>query len=158
MQSQTDYNCLIFLHCVFSNDSSNGLPERMHNHIGCIYLTFLHYVFSNVSPNRPPQRMQSHTGCMCWSFLHCAFLNASLNGLPWRRYIHTGCICKPSYHHSGHICHYQNPSLTFIWCLFFYCFRPTDSKKRKFVIRKKVRHNNLLRCWLSLSLSSIFDW
>ena len=39
--------CLTFLHRVFSNESSNGLPERMHSHIGCICLTFLHCVFSN---------------------------------------------------------------------------------------------------------------
>ena len=29
-------SCLIFLHCVLSNVSSNCLPDMMHNHIGCI--------------------------------------------------------------------------------------------------------------------------
>ena len=41
-----------FLHCVFSSESSNGLPKRMHCHIGCICLTFLHCAFSYVSSNR----------------------------------------------------------------------------------------------------------
>merc|ERR1712101_78823 len=27
--------CLTFLHCVFSNGSSNRLPEKMHSRIGC---------------------------------------------------------------------------------------------------------------------------
>ena len=31
--------------------SSNGLPEKRHSHIGCICLTFLHCEFSNVSSN-----------------------------------------------------------------------------------------------------------
>ena len=39
-------------HCVLSNESSNGLPKRIHCHIGCICLTFLHCAFSNVSWNR----------------------------------------------------------------------------------------------------------
>ena len=29
-----------FQHCAFSNVSSNGLLERMHSHIGCIFLLF----------------------------------------------------------------------------------------------------------------------
>ena len=49
MQSHIGCICLAFLHCVFSNVSSNGLYRRMHNHIGCICLSFLHCVFSNVS-------------------------------------------------------------------------------------------------------------
>ena len=51
-----------FHHCAFSNVSSNGLPERMHSHIGYICLTFLHYVFLNVSANCLRERMQSHMG------------------------------------------------------------------------------------------------
>ena len=65
------------LHCVFSDVSSNCLPERMQSHIGCIYLTCLHCVFSNVSSNRLPHRMQSHIDCICLAFLHCAFSNVS---------------------------------------------------------------------------------
>ena len=42
--------CLTFPRCGFSNVSSNCLPQRMHNHIGCIYFTFHHYAFWNVSP------------------------------------------------------------------------------------------------------------
>ena len=30
--------CLAFLHCAFSNASSNCLPEKMQNHTGCIWL------------------------------------------------------------------------------------------------------------------------
>ena len=33
--------CLAFLHCAFSNVSSNRLHKRLHNHIGYICLTFL---------------------------------------------------------------------------------------------------------------------
>ena len=33
-------SCSAFLHCVFSNVSSNYLPEGMHNHTGCICLIF----------------------------------------------------------------------------------------------------------------------
>ena len=43
---------LTFHHCVFSNGSSDCLPERMNNHTGCICLTFLHCVFSNGSSKR----------------------------------------------------------------------------------------------------------
>ena len=42
-------NCTLvyqFLHYVFSNSSSNGLHERRHSYIGCIYMVFLHCVFS----------------------------------------------------------------------------------------------------------------
>ena len=46
---------LTFLHCVFSNVSSNGVHERMHNYTGCICLPFLHCAFSNVSSNYLPQ-------------------------------------------------------------------------------------------------------
>ena len=31
---------LTFLHCAFSNESSNYLPEKRQSHIGCICLTF----------------------------------------------------------------------------------------------------------------------
>ena len=42
-----------FFHCEFSNVSSNGLPEKMHSHIGCIYLISgpLHLHPSNQSHN-----------------------------------------------------------------------------------------------------------
>ena len=42
---------LAFIHCVFSNVSSNGVLGRMHNHIGYICSTFLHCVFSNAYSN-----------------------------------------------------------------------------------------------------------
>ena len=41
-------------------------------------LTFLHHcVFSNVSSNCVPEKMHIHTGCICLAFLHCAFSNVS---------------------------------------------------------------------------------
>ena len=38
--------------CEFSNVASNCISERMHSHTGCICLVFLHCVFSNVSSNQ----------------------------------------------------------------------------------------------------------
>ena len=63
-------NALTFLHCVFSNVSSNYLPEMMHNHIGCIYLTFSHSIVSNVSSNHLSERKKSHIGCTCVTLFH----------------------------------------------------------------------------------------
>ena len=37
----------------------------MHTHTGCICLTFLHCVFSNEFLNWLPEKMHSHTGCIC---------------------------------------------------------------------------------------------
>ena len=36
-----DCICFTFLHCVFSNGSSNRLPEKMHSRIGCIHMTYI---------------------------------------------------------------------------------------------------------------------
>ena len=52
-----------FLHCAFSNLSSNCLPERIHNHIGCICSAFPQYVLSNVDPKILDQSKQTHIGC-----------------------------------------------------------------------------------------------
>ena len=72
----------VFFHrCVFSNVSSNLLPEKMHSHIGCTCLTFLHYAFSNVSSNCLPEKMHSHIGCIYLTFRHCAFSNVSPTAL-----------------------------------------------------------------------------
>ena len=71
----------IFLHCVFSNVPSSCLPERMHNHTGCICLTFLHCGFSNDPLMHMDQSMHSHTGCICLSFLHCGLSYVSSNRL-----------------------------------------------------------------------------
>ena len=51
--------CFAFLHCVFSNVSSNPLPDRMQSHIGAL---------SGVSSNDLPERMRSLTGCICLVF------------------------------------------------------------------------------------------
>ena len=62
--------CLVFLHRVFANVSSNHMPERMQSHIDCIGFTLLHYVFLNVTSHDLPQRMHNYyTGCICWTFL-----------------------------------------------------------------------------------------
>ena len=70
MHSNTDYIRLILLHCVFSNVSSNCLPQRMQNYTGGICRTFLHYGLSYVSSKNLDQ---SHTGCIFLTFLHCVF-------------------------------------------------------------------------------------
>ena len=56
---------LAFLHCVFSNESSNRMPEQMQSHIDCTFLTFLHCEFLNASSNCLPEKMHSHIGCTC---------------------------------------------------------------------------------------------
>ena len=86
-------SCLIFLHCAFSNVSSNRLHERKQNRTGCICLTFLHCVSSNVSSNGLPQQMHNHIDCICLTFHHCVFSNVPLNCLPEKKYNHIDCIC-----------------------------------------------------------------
>ena len=39
----------------------------------CIGLTFLHCVFSNASSNCLHEKMQSHIGCICMTDIHCVF-------------------------------------------------------------------------------------
>ena len=85
--------CLTFLHCAFSNVSSNRLPKKRHSHIGCIYLTFLHCAFSNVVSNRLPEKMHSRIGCICLTCLcHFAFSNVASNCLVEKRNSRIGCI------------------------------------------------------------------
>ena len=51
--SHTDYICLAFLHCVFSNVPSNRQPERRNIHTGYIHLFFGHCVITiETSPHR----------------------------------------------------------------------------------------------------------
>ena len=45
MQSRIGCTCLTFLHCAFSNDPSNSVPEKRYSRIGCICLNFLHCAF-----------------------------------------------------------------------------------------------------------------
>jgi len=104
--------CLIFLHCAFSNDPSNSVPEKRYSHIGCICFTFLHCAFSNVPSNSLPKKrhsrigcigpfstvrflyvasnghyksIHSRIGCICLTFLHCAFSNDPSNSVPEKR-------------------------------------------------------------------------
>ena len=127
MQSHIGCICLAFLHCVFSNGSSNGLPGRMHTHTGCICSTFLHCVLSNFSSNCLHEKRQIHIGCLRLTFLHCVLWNVSSNHPPVEMQSHIGCICEPSF--PGNLCHYQCPWLHSIWCVFFCCFCLTDSKR-----------------------------
>ena len=108
MQNHIGCICLTFLHCAFSNVSSNCLPERMQSHIGCICSTFPHCEFSNVSSKYLRQRMQNHIGCICKTFLHCEFSNVFSNclsvQLEWERKGPAACqqagqLCV------GHQCH-----------------------------------------------------
>ena len=50
-QNHNDCICSTFPHCGFPYESSNDLPERMHNYTGNICLTFLHCVFLDASSN-----------------------------------------------------------------------------------------------------------
>ena len=95
--SHSGCTCLTFLQCAFLYDatnclaesyilalfafsksvwnvSSNSLPERMHGHTGCIWLTLLHYVLWNESLNGLPERMHSHIYCIWSIFLAVFFL------------------------------------------------------------------------------------
>ena len=102
LHSHTGFICLTFLHCVFSNASSNVLPERRHKPISCIYLTFLHCVFSNVSAKQCHRQLQSRIGCIFFTFLHCGvhnvFSNVSSNCLPQKKHNCIGCICLAFLH------------------------------------------------------------
>ena len=55
--------------------------ERIRNHLGCICLIFLHCVLSNASSNCLRERMHNHTGCTCLTFVH--FWSPSLEALHW---------------------------------------------------------------------------
>ena len=83
---------LTFLHCAFSNVSSNRLPNKRHSHIGCICLTFPHCVLSNVASNCLHGRRNSHIGCIFLASLLCAFSNVSSNGLHGNMLSYIGCI------------------------------------------------------------------
>ena len=83
---------------MFSNVSSNCLPERMHNHIDCICLTFLHCALSNVSSKCLDLKRQTHI-CFDFSLLSVikCFLKElgskqALNCLPEQMQSHIGCI------------------------------------------------------------------
>ena len=56
-------------HCVFSTESSNGLPLRMHSNTGYMCLTFLHCAISNVSSNAVHRKRHSRIAIGCISRL-----------------------------------------------------------------------------------------
>ena len=97
--------CLIFLHCAFSNDPSNSVPEKRYSHIGCICFTFLHCAFSNVPSNSLPKKRHSRIGCIGpFSTVH--FLYVASNGHYKSIHSHIGCIFF-----------YFSPLCVFLGCL-----------------------------------------
>ena len=85
---------MTFLIVLFQNISSNCLPEKRPNHIGCICLIFHHCEFSNVPSKNLPLRKDIHIDCICLTFLRCAFSNIASNCLPEKMHSHIGCICS----------------------------------------------------------------
>ena len=80
MHYYTSCICSTFLHCVFSNDSSNRLFGKMHSHTGCICSTFLHYCVFKWALKSHIWEDASHTGCIHWIRIHSL-------------HCHTGCFC-----------------------------------------------------------------
>ena len=58
------YHLLIF---------TSRYPLKLTLSMGHFSLTFLDYVFSNVSSNFLPEKRHSHIGCICLALLHYAF-------------------------------------------------------------------------------------
>ena len=89
---------------VFSNDSSNCLPERMQSHTVCICWTIPEHLepflnlscgLSHVSSNWMHHSMYSHTGCIYFAFLCCGLPNVSSDGLPVRKQSHAVAFVRP---------------------------------------------------------------
>ena len=59
--------------------------------IGCIFWTYLHCAFSNESSNCLFEKMHSHTGCICLTFLQCLFSKWALKLHIWEDASHTSC-------------------------------------------------------------------
>ena len=57
--------------------SSNGLPEKMHNHTSCTCWTYPHRVFSHEPSNYFCKRTHNCTDCICSTLWH-------LYSCPWR--------------------------------------------------------------------------
>ena len=98
-----------FLHCVFSNASSNCLPRWMYIDTGCIVLPSLHGVFSNVPTNCLTVRIQYHLGCIYVAFLHYGFSNVPTNCLPARIQKHTSYIHLAFFHFRLFKCAHKLP-------------------------------------------------
>ena len=121
MQSHASCICLIFLHCVFSNASSNCLHQRMQSHTGCICLIFSPLcVFKCVLKLLASEDAKSHwlhlfdfsplcvfkwflklstrwdakSHCLhFWTFLHCVLSNGAWMHLDQTMHNCTDCIC-----------------------------------------------------------------
>ena len=68
----------LFFQSEFSNVFSSCLPEQMHSHIGCIWMTFLQCEFSNVSSNCLSEQLRSRIGCIKRYFFRVSFQMSSL--------------------------------------------------------------------------------
>ena len=93
MQSHIGCIYLTFLQGLFSNVSSNHLPEKMQSHIGCICLTFLHYLFKCVLNVLLSEETYDLIGCISLAFSLCAFSSASSSFLFDTVHTCNGCIC-----------------------------------------------------------------
>ena len=77
---------LTFLHCVFSNESSNDLLEMRHSRIGCICVTFLlHYWFSQGNININP----SFTNIIIFNML---IHHNQVGNVPWKSFSTTSAL------------------------------------------------------------------
>ena len=99
---------LAFLHCEFSNVSSNCLPERMQSPIDCICMTFLHKIVFCVFSALGSERVSLHWLHLFY-FSPLCFSNV-FSGLSEMMQRHTACICLTftvplhdlhEYHHSS---------------------------------------------------------
>ena len=81
-ETQAKSHQLHQLDCVFSNVSSNGLPENRQSHIACICLVSLRCVFSNEFSNGLYDKMHYHIGCICLTFLHTLRLQMCPHRMP----------------------------------------------------------------------------
>ena len=152
MYSYTGCIRLAFLHCVFSNVSSNCMTGAMRSHTGCIYKTFPQCALSNASSSGLPERIYSYTGCISLVFLHCAFSNVSSYCLPEMMQSHTACMylcifkCALKSALKGALWHWVHlfPSWkSFIWILEF--------GRRFFCVTCQIRRNyHVLEAWSSL--------
>ena len=82
---------LAFLHCEFSNVSSNCLPERMQSPIDCICMTFLHKIVFCVFSALGSERVSLHWLHLFY-FSPLCFSNV-FSGLSEMMQRHTACIC-----------------------------------------------------------------
>ena len=90
--SHIGYTCLTFLRYEVSYVPSNCLPESSQTYRGHICISFLHCVYSNASSNHPFQRNLNCIGDNC-IFPLCVLSNVSLKHFDERTQMYKYCIC-----------------------------------------------------------------